>query len=684
MSQANPFSVTRAVDFSDLQIIRQWVELPGDGGVVALAKPRSEMPMLILGGKGSGKTHLMRYLSTKVQLASGASAKDLLRQNHLGIYLRCTGINAARFNNKGQDLILWREVFGYHMELTLAEECLRTSQLLLQEAGIQLSEGEVSQIVSGVVSLFDTWQQELPKSLTDLTSSLANIRRSVDAQVNNCSQRRPLDVSLLATPAQLVFGVPSTLASLDVFKSFLFVYLIDELENLDENKQVFVNSLVRDNRPPCSIKVGSKLYGLKTKGTLSDGEELKAGSEYEPLMLDEELRATGEAKYFGFVAELCKRRLLGAGFMVPDVGTTEGWLDGQFASEPSGPLGQSETGFVLRGEEGAKGSPPERPWMKRLRFYLNTAAVRGYSKIETKDVTSVLNAVRCQSHPLLERLNVHLLYQSWNTRSGLVVEGRRIQKDCADTIAGQKPKKYKQSLDHWGSDLLAHIRRDYHREQLYVGFKSLVTMTFGLPRHLLVLLKHIFDASEFRGERPFAGGIISVEAQRVGVKRAAEWFFGDARMAGVDGDRLQTCVSRLAQLMRAVRFSDKPSEVSVSAFSVDLTRVSTATRTMIDLAEKWSLLSKSDGGRKEKNSFRVDSQYQLNPLLAPRWDLPIALRGVLSVTPAEADVLFNPDALEDAVKEVITTRTLRMSGPRFSAKHDPQPTLFDVEEDHEY
>ena len=59
----NPFSVTRAADFTDQQIYQYWVDLADSGGFFELVKPRSEMPMLILGGKGSGKTHIMRYLS---------------------------------------------------------------------------------------------------------------------------------------------------------------------------------------------------------------------------------------------------------------------------------------------------------------------------------------------------------------------------------------------------------------------------------------------------------------------------------------------------------------------------------------------------------------------------------------------------------------------------------------------
>jgi hypothetical protein len=135
--QANPFVVTRAVDFTDAQILGQWVDLPGVGGFRALARPASNMPMLILGGKGSGKTHLMRYLSTSVQLAGGRSAEAIVADGFVGTYLLCGGINAARFAGKGFSADTWLPVFQYNFDLTLAELCLKNGPRSGCDAGLR-------------------------------------------------------------------------------------------------------------------------------------------------------------------------------------------------------------------------------------------------------------------------------------------------------------------------------------------------------------------------------------------------------------------------------------------------------------------------------------------------------------------------------------------------------------------
>src|SRR5580704_17971273 len=119
----NPFNITKAVDFSDQQIFDFWIDLPESGGFQELAKPSSPMPMFILGGKGSGKTHLMRYFSYALQCIR--HKKDVIggikNDKYIGVYLRCSSLNSLRFREKGQREEMWEEVFAYYMELWLSQ-----------------------------------------------------------------------------------------------------------------------------------------------------------------------------------------------------------------------------------------------------------------------------------------------------------------------------------------------------------------------------------------------------------------------------------------------------------------------------------------------------------------------------------------------------------------------------------
>ena len=57
-TQNNPFNITKAVDYTDEELNKFWVDFPMEKGFSGIIKPTSDMPMIIVGSKGSGKTHI--------------------------------------------------------------------------------------------------------------------------------------------------------------------------------------------------------------------------------------------------------------------------------------------------------------------------------------------------------------------------------------------------------------------------------------------------------------------------------------------------------------------------------------------------------------------------------------------------------------------------------------------------
>lgn len=108
----NPFQLTRAADLDDDQILKLWVDPSGYFG--ARLRPSSALPMIILGGRGSGKTHLLRYFSYPIQRQlhkPTEMASVVKKQGYIGIHSRCMGLNAGRFRGKQLDDEQWRTLF---------------------------------------------------------------------------------------------------------------------------------------------------------------------------------------------------------------------------------------------------------------------------------------------------------------------------------------------------------------------------------------------------------------------------------------------------------------------------------------------------------------------------------------------------------------------------------------------
>jgi hypothetical protein len=664
----NPFSVTKASDFSIEQIDTLWVDLADRRGMTELAKPTSPMPMLILGGKGSGKTHLMRYFSYEAQCIRHAASPlvGIKKDGYLGIYLKCESLDASRFGSNSRFSSELSQLFGYHLELSLVYLLLRTVQrLLITEDTPTRTQASMARDFK---ALFDREPSLRGRSFEQMADCIDSIRREVDLAVNNCAMTKALNVPISFTRGRLLFGIPEFLVKhLPSFSGVQFQYLIDELELLNIDQQRHINTFLRERRPNCSFKVGSRLYGIKTYETFNDNETNKEGSEFETLKLDHIFRRSPQ--YRKFCRSLTARRIKTAD-VDKAISVNESQLldrlPAYFDKEESPDQGNIQAPAIQ-----ASLPKGERPYFRSLQSKLVAGLKLGRCSGlgKASDIEEVIELLRRPEQPLLEKANILAFFKEWADGHNLLRAARTVSSQCQDYLSNRgKSGYYKELLGHFKGDLLAQLRRDCDLPQQYRGIEDFITMSSGLPRNLLNILKHVYKWSIFQGESPFVNeSVIGSEAQSKGVHDAAEWFFSDAMARGPEGAAVQQCINRLATLFRGIRFSDKPSECSICTFSACLDSVSKEAKTNIELAENYSLLVKISKGQRDRNSGRIDSKYQINPMLSPLWDLPISRRGAIALSPAEIDAIFGEGGSK-AFTSLLNTRLARMTAPTFGKK----------------
>lgn len=623
----NPFNVTKATDLTDEEIQSMWVDLGAEGGYRKIIDPRMSMPRVLLGGKGTGRTHLMRYLSAPLQRlrSQGEPFTAPMEEEYLGIYLRCTGLNAGRFQGKGIEDEAWEAVFTYSMDLWLARLALTTAcETFGAHPELQASE---KKIAGELVGAFDEFPATAPTDLAGAIDALGELQAELDLAVNNAALSRNLDaVSIRIARGRLPFVVPQIIARhVPAMASLSWLYLVDELENLTERQQRYVQTLIREREAPTSFILGTRTYGFRTRKTLSADEENKEGSEYAAVELDQ-LYLESPTKFADFCREIIAKRLADAGFS-HIVGDS---LDRYFYEPEQSRTRDAEVSFVGERDEG------ERRYLTTLRSHLEDRP-----KFSADSTDAVIESVRYDEHPVVERLNVMLLYKAWNSKKGIEKRAVELHAESRAFVAQEAARSYQDAMNHYGNDVVAKLLQEYGRKQRYVGIETFIRMAGGLPRNLLIILKSVVRAAEFNGETPFREVPVGEASQRAGVTRAAEWFYRDAKAMGEAGLVAEVAVDRVSTLMRALRFADRPPEAGICAFSINQQALDEAGRTALYTARDWSLLLEIPEGQRDKNTRAVKLKFQLNPMLSPRWDLPVTRRGTLDLKAEEVRAIFS-------------------------------------------
>jgi hypothetical protein len=656
----NPFNLTKANDLTDAQIQELWVDVgkpSSPNSLLSLGRFASPMPTFILGSKGSGKTHLMRYASYALQsLRSHAKHKSILAtlsaDGYVGIYLRCSGLETGRFFGKGIADEAWLEVFSYYLELSLGLSLCSVVEDILNREALEARE---SAICAAAAQLFDC-DAPPAESLAQFRNDLERRRRQLDFDVNNAAFTGALQPNISVSRGRLTFGLPAAIvAMVPELNGVVFAYQLDELENLNVDQQRHVNTLIRERQGPATLKIGARQFGVRTHQTLSAGEENIRDSEYDELRLDQRFRDNNRA-YQQLATELITRRLDSFWPEVQSGKTAAGRKLHEWFDEP-------ETGWDSRWYSNLTRAD-RRPHVERLTRLLRERLRRGNLPgiVDERRLNSVLKAIACKEYPLLEKLNTTLLYNAWANRRDLSQEAEWIAEAQAAFIKRAPSERYKQKLGHFKSDLIAQMVRDAGERQPYASLLAFIRMSEGQPRALLTLLKHTFDWAAFQGERPFQIGKISVDAQSKGALAASEWFYNSMRSSGEEGRSILHAIDRLAELFRLNRFADNPIESSLIGFSVSHTAGSEAARGTLQLCVDRSFLVEISGGQQERNSETVTAKYQLNRMLVARWRLPTGRRGIAPLKADELSAIF--DVTQEAeFQRLKATWTSRMYAP---------------------
>ena len=668
LERQNPFALVKASDFSDAQIHELWVEL-GAPMINKIIEPRLRTSKYILGGKGTGKTHLLRYHSYQVarlRYPSESGLDTVKRQKYLGIFIRAANVDPGRFEPDPQQMPKWQRLFGVYLELWLAERLL---EALIDVGNSKVGSFNDKALIDAVESSIHGGLGRPQRNLQDLIDWVRKERRSIDHAVDNAAFSGVLDVRVSFSIGGLCAPLGRALTDWNpAFAEVALIFMVDEIENFSAFQQEVLNSLIRYAEGVITFRVTGRLYSVKTTATMSKGEENREGAEFKTTTLDDLLR--DYPGYSKFAEKFVKRRL--------SLAKATRSVDPHALLDPTDHLAEVDaSSFYSKAIEQLGLDSCADDLARRLLTALANAEPRLRLP---HDIAMQLAEILFQGLPLLlQRLNLLLFCKKYRRPSAaldLALELKASAEALVESGGKGSKETYSTAYQHYAKDLFAQVCRESKiGGPLYAGFELFVKISSGNPRNLLILLGRMQEMALFKEMRFDGGRKLSVRHQTDAAVEAARFILESDTNYGAMAERAHEAVTRLALTLRTARFALNIPEVSplaVSFASDDLSEVGRAT---LNSALNYSLLFEVPSGRPDRNSQKLLRKVQLNPLLSARWGLPVSRRGDLSLGGDLSRAIFEPAKSQD-FHEALRGLDSRWNNPFSKPAPDPQPTLF--------
>ena len=580
---------------------------------------KDHRPCILQGGRGTGKTTVLRGLSYQGQYAIlNGDIKRFDKNSFVGIYYRVNTNHAHAFQGRGIDETAWTNIYAHYFNLLI---CWEICKFLKWHCEKNNNDEVLSAHACGLMATSLHIDTNI-NSFDALCDELESTMYAFQSDVNNVSAESIPRLSMLGDPIKLFVEQAVKLQQL---KGKMFYLIIDEYENLLDSQQQAINTLLKHVPDTYTFKIGVRELGWRVKYTLNKDELLNDPADYSLINITEQF-STNDKDFAAFARDVCNLRICEL-------------LDGeQEADEYS--IERSLPGLSIEDES-------------------------ELLKIEDSDYYRSFSQYEAESG---SELNIHPLYKFF-----LAYWADVHHDSIEDTVRNYHSSTYSwdQRYENYKYSLLFKIRRGRGAsgiQKYYAGWSTYVKLANGNIRYLMELVYkayYIYLQEDGDITKPIPCEKQTEAAHDVGWKNLTE--LEGMWNKGVQITKLVQALGSLFGKIAAYRGKSAPELVQfdidgdISERTMEIINASVMNLAIIRMAS-----NKLSG--KEIKSY----QYSLHPIFAPYFQFSFRRKRKLSLT--DADILGCIDNPEETVDAILKRRKIFIS-------HDDsnyqQPTLFD-------
>ena len=582
---------------------------------------------VLQGGRGCGKTALLRYLSYQSQFSPKRINIPDKTLDTVGLYLKADSQYFSSFTGYEIEERRWKDIFEHALCLALAEQIinavltLNCSEERLARYG-ELTNLDFNDAVSGFFG------SEIPSSPENFCKWLRQQRQFLSRWFKNIDAEQP--PTMLPLKEFLTSVITEIRTKLPYMNGSVFAVYIDEYENLLDYQQRFLNTLIKSGEPPLIFHVAMKPNGMRTRHTIGN-ESIQETSDYRLIPLDELLRPDFKL----FCAELFFFRLI-TGSNLPEEDTPV--IQNHLRSE----VNFIERSTVLYRQRVLKEIetilPGRRYGEISQEVLANSTLNRRWKKIIDEGIKQQSSPLKSEdffdlNHPEASVTCAALLHQKTKKADEVLLEFNKLRN------GDQNKFKDGEWIHHFllGSLLLMYLPLRQIPCPIYAGFDAFVQLSGTSVRHFLELC-HLSIGDRF-SQSDLVQTSISVDRQAEAASIASRKFRGEVSSCGDHGNRLFALVNFLGKLFRLSQARYSQSEPERTHFSIVGAELTESSEKILNEAIKWSVLFPTEETKVKGNRYE-SNDYVLNPIYAPFFGISFNKGRKLEIPTNQSETMF--------------------------------------------
>ena len=256
-------------------------------------------PCVLFGGRGTGKTTVLRGLSYQGHFQLEKQNKQAVSSwPYYGFYYRVDTNKVGAFKGPELSENEWRRRFAHYVNLLMCVQVVRFLSWFQEttQTPTTLQESDLADIATA-------FHLQQPSSNEHLLQLLEGSLTQFEAHINNVADDSGPSLSMQGAPVNLLI---ESVKRLEVFHDKLFFFLIDEYENLEDYQQQLFNTLIKHSGELYSFKICVRELGWRVRNTLAESEYLVSPADYISIDIAQAMQGSG---FDQFCHEVCQGRL---------------------------------------------------------------------------------------------------------------------------------------------------------------------------------------------------------------------------------------------------------------------------------------------------------------------------------------------------------------------------------------